>query len=182
MKIKRGYARTVIIFRKTVIKFPRFYFRKALKIISYELRRGNLLRHLSKYTTEHFGTIQITLFKGLAENWREFTFYQKHKSPILMPTFFSLFGLFNIQKAGSPLTMNSVDLWCQLYEMTNKDVFDHSHLFSNPKNFCIVDGHLKIIDYGSWRSHRVIKKWGEKIYKNFDFSYKWEEWKELLKK
>jgi hypothetical protein len=115
------------------------------------------------------------LFGGIMANWREFVFFHKTKHPFLLPTRFSFFGLFNIQTAGEPCLIKYVDLWCQLYELTDGKVFADSHHFENPNNFCFNGGVLRMLDYGSKRTHKVIADFGEKILKSFDPKYDWEE-------
>lgn len=44
------------------------------------------------------GTFSEFLFAGIMTNWNEYRFYRRTKNPFLMPSYFSLFGLFNIQR------------------------------------------------------------------------------------
>ena len=97
-----------------------------------------------------------------------------------MPTYFSFFGLFNIQKRGKLLDVNRKDLFQQLYDLTNGEVFDDSHAFANPANFCLQNGKLVMIDY-SKKSRNVLIKYGEKIQQEFNLSYSWEEEYKKLK-
>ena len=123
------------------------------------------------------------LKQGVLDNVAEYKFYRDNKNNIfLMPTYLTLFGWINIQKAGSKLRMDNTSLWCQLVEMTNKETWCNPHVFANSDNFCVVKGRLKIVDYGSERIHDFLKKWSDKIYTDFDFSYDWEERKKQLRK
>lgn len=50
------------------------------------------------------------------------------------------------------------------------------------KNFCEENGRLKILDYGNPIIYDFLKKWGDKIYADFDFSYNRETQKKLKEK
>lgn len=179
MKISRGTSRTVLIFENFVIKLPRIYFWRTMKNVYRSIRRGYFIKSLGWSIYSSMSPKRL-LFKGFLDNWREFTYCRELRSPFLQPTYFSLLGLFNIQKVGEKLTVKQVDLWCQLYEMTSGEVFADSHTFANPDNFCQENERLKMLDYGNARIYEVLKKYGDKIFKNFDFSYDWEERKKQL--
>ena len=182
IKIKRGQTRIVLIIGNWfVIKLPIIYLRAGLNNAFGSIKRGHFISHeIKKYNYLISGSVKRYLLAGLINNWKEFRFYKKSKLPILMPTYFSFFGLFNIQKAGQPISIKSVDLWCQLYGLTNGRIFDDSHTFNDPTNFCIERGRLKIIDYGE-EVHAVLTKYGYKIFNEFDFSYDWKIEKQKLK-
>ena len=139
MEIARGNTRTVLIFKNFVLKFPRFYLSNAM-----EARRTfckdpeKMRRHVKRH-----------LLRGVGDNWREFIFYFCNHSSFLMPTFFSFFGLLNIQKRGEIFEMHYRVLWEQILQLTNNEAWADYHVFSEVNNFCQKDGRLKIFDYGS---------------------------------
>ena len=182
IKIKRGETMiTLIIGNCFVVKLPIIYLRTGLKNAFGSIKHGHFISHeIKKYNYLILGSVKRCLLAGLINNWQEFRFYKKSKLLILMPTYFSFFGLFNIQKAGQPISIKSVDLWCQLYDLTNGKVFEDSHTLANPTNFCIERGRLKIIDYGE-KVNAVLIEYGDKIFNEFDFSYDWEIEKQKLK-
>ena len=53
-------------------------------------------------------------------------------------------------------------------EITNNEAFNDNHHFANWRNFCFENGKIKIIDYGSTRTQKVIEPWGEKIMEDFN--------------
>lgn len=173
MKIKKGTYRIVFIFNKFVVKIPKFHIKAGIEQlhICYKIKR---LKNVWQWGSSSYSGCMRWFFGGIADNWQEYRFYSKTKLAILMPTYFSLLGLLNIQKRGQTLKMDSFDLWCHLCDLTNEDVWDDNHTFVNPKNFCVEDGVLKIIDYPK-ATHRVLKTYGERIEREFDFSYDYEK-------
>jgi len=61
----------------------------------------------------------------MKSNWAEFVFYWKHRLPILMPTYFSLFGLFNIQLRGQEVgNVSEFDIFYQIQKICEYDVLE----------------------------------------------------------
>ena len=86
-----------------------------------------------------------------------------------MQTYFSLFGLVNIQRSGQEVEMNSDEFMHQINHITDGEATTIDvHTFKGPYNFCSENGRLKIVDYGSRETQQVIEKWGEKIYEEFN--------------
>ena len=166
MKIKKGTDRIVVAFPLLgiVVKIPIIHFIRLFSVLTTE--KGEFPLYWKYW--------KMKIFSGLISNWNEFRFYWRTRNPFLQPTYFSIFGLLNIQRYGEPCNLQIVDLWCQLHELTDGSVFDDSHHFANPNNFCFYKGKLRISDYGSQRSHRVIMKYGERIFKFFDPAYSWK--------
>ena len=169
MKIAKGKWRIVFVFPwfGIVIKIPviRFYegIKPFLKPKEWKRLKGRtvLLKLMIKYRRPF-------LFGGLVNNWNEFWFYLKTRNPFLQPTYFSFFGLFNIQRYGEPCNLPIIDLWKCLYKITNGEVFEDSHTFGDPNNFCFYNGKLRIVDYGSRRTHPVIRRYGKRIIELFN--------------
>lgn len=184
MKFKKGHYRFVFVFPSLgiAIKFPIIRLWCLVKNIVYltvRMRWESLWREMSSSIDFDFG-LKGLLFRGIVDNWREFLFFRKTRNIFLQPTYFSFFGLLNIQKTSEPCMLNYVDLWCQLYELTGGKVFDDSHHFENPDNFCFANGKLMILDYGSKGTHGVINEFGAKIFESFDPAFSWEEKKKAL--
>lgn len=107
------------------------------------------------------------LFKGLLANWREFLFYLQTRHPFLCPTYFSI-GIINVQAyGGNPCQITRAELKTRLNDITNEEIYDDPHHFTNPEHFCFRHGKIQMIDYGSPPTQSVIKKWGDKIIKEF---------------
>lgn len=176
MEIRKGETRVVVLLPllRLAIKFPKIHPFKAYRLFIRLMGRENRWEMLKKYwqfSPKAIGSFKYFLLNGLRANRQEFTFYRRTRNSFLNPTYFSLFGIFNVQPIGQPCPMIDVDVWCQLYELTNGKVFKDSHCFANPRNFCHHKGRLRIIDYGSDGAQEVILEYGEKIYQSFDFSY-----------
>jgi hypothetical protein len=100
------------------------------------------------------------------ENWNEHNFYQENKHPLLQPTLFSM-GLVNIQTRGQPLKYDSGKFRECLHRATNGAVAADGHHFDNINNFCFWNG-LKMVDYGSPNTQRIIESCGAMIKEGFD--------------
>ena len=178
MQFRKGHHRFAFVFPRLgiAIKLPFVRLLAVICDITNRIIRDQLWSMLREvtYSVDQVG-YKNCLLGGIFANWREFLFYRKTRNSLLQPTYFSFLGLLNIQKSGKPCLLQAVDLWCQLYELTNAKVFDSSHHFANPDNFCFDRGGLKMVDYGSNRTHRVIVEYGAKIVAQFDPSYSWEE-------
>ena len=169
MKTVKGTTRIIIIFKNFVVKLPIIHFRRAIRSIWVNFRRGYLLECLSWDIYALFSPRRL-LFRGILENWREFCYYFRSRSPFLVPTYFSLFGIINFQKRGEKTKNEYENLWHQLYYITNGEIRVDSHTFENSDNFCDEDGNLMIVDYGNIRIHGVLDKYGNKIFKDFYLS------------
>ena len=168
MTVKRGKTRIVIVLGKIAIKLPRLYLLPLLRSFIWHINKSRktlklfLKRELPRY-----------LLRGIICNWIEFTFYENSRLHILAATYFSLFGLINIQSAeGVPLEMEDVDLWVQLFGLTNEAVWGDSHAFAESDNFIVANGKIQMVDYGSRNTQKVLLKWGNKMQDNFNLSFK----------
>jgi len=171
MKIAIGTSRIVLIFKTFIIKFPIIRLRKAIKLALRSFAKNQLGHTLRRGNYQMFGTIQFFLFRGIFENWIELIFYKKTHLKLLLPTHYSFFGLFNIMEKGNKVKMDDIDFWAQLYYFTDGKVFVSAHTFHNLNNFCVKDGKLKIADYGARKIHPVLKKYGDKIYNEFNLNF-----------
>jgi len=191
MQIKKGRDRIVFILPiiGIVIKIPIIHF---LRVIEHHFslfksrniyKKGTIKKIFFMYFEgdfEYRHCFKGTIFGGIHSNWLEYVFWRRTKNPFLKPTYFSLFGLINIQKYGAICTLKEVDLHCQLYEMTDGRVFDNGHHFCNPANYTLESDQLQMVDYGNSRVYRVIVRYGKKITTKFDPKYNWEEVKKKL--
>lgn len=172
MKIKKGTYRIVLIFEKFVIKFPIISPISAVSSTIFFLKRKSFLRSLKFYFYGYVVGPQHYLFRGIAENWSEFCFYRKYKFKFLVPTYFSLFGFFSVQKFVNQLNLSieiENDFEEQVCRITNKEVYIDPHHFLNPKNFSKENGKLQIIDYAGPHTQEVLVKYADKLYEEFKF-------------
>ncbi|OGZ85160.1 MAG: hypothetical protein A2599_02625 [Candidatus Staskawiczbacteria bacterium RIFOXYD1_FULL_39_28] len=179
MKSKKGYYRIVFIFPFLgfAIKFPKIHLLEAilqLFWVFFNCKWKTFCRILSSPVESELGT-KSQVFGGIMVNWQEFLFFHNTKHPFLQPTYFSFFGLINIQKMGKPCHIDAGALWSQFYKLTNGGAWADPHHFKNPGNFCFDDGRLRIFDYGSKKTQGIITEYGITIFESFDPSYDWEK-------
>ena len=167
-----------------VIKMPIIYFRSGLKTIYYELKHRRFKKHCLEYTVDHWGSMQMLLFKGIVENWNEFTFCASERNPAyLVPTYFSMFGLLNIQKIASPMSGSNNVLWLWFTTIiSQEELFKDSHHFVNPENFSYQNDKFQIIDYGTSRARGVLRKYGTTLHESYNPSFTREDWKNNLER
>lgn len=112
--------------------------------------------------------VKTLLFKGIADNWREFWFCATEWHPFAHPTYFSLFGLINIQKRGDALVVSREEFVQQIKTLVGETMFyADAHHFSVRSNFCVSNGRLRMVDYGSTKTRKVIRERGMCVYRNF---------------
>lgn len=174
MEIKHGYSRSVLIFKNYVIKFPRIYLKNAFNRAKEEKRRKRLWWHLNRWTYMHYLSIHRYLFKGIIDNWLEYVFFIKSRHVIIVPTYFSFFGLFNIQARAHEFDGKKFrqKCWGVLGEITDWEVFNASHEFSSVSNYGIYNRRLRLFDYGNKRAQVVIVKYSKELSEQFKFGLK----------
>lgn len=171
MQVFKGSSRVVFVFpsRGIAIKLPILHGIKIFGNITYlakQRRWKALIRNLLYPISNPFG-FKYLLLNGVASNWREFWFYQKTRDPFLQPTPFSLFGLLNIQRADLPCSIDHRKLFLQMRILTENEAMKDNHHFDDPRNFCLHEGKLRILDYGSHKTQLIVNRYGEKIYQHF---------------
>lgn len=170
MRVERGRKRIVIILGGFAIKFPRVRIFKAIEFAWHAAWDREFVRWWKKgYDPDFVVNIQSYLLGGVFDNWSEFVFFRKNQLAFLAPTILSFLGLLNIQKSGQEFKMKDEIFLSCLSEITDGEIFVDAHTFSNPKNFCVFEGRLRIVDYASCLIWDVLKKYGNKIYDEFEF-------------
>jgi hypothetical protein len=187
--MKKGHDRVVVILPELgiVLKFPIIHFRRFFSSFAYCFRSRK--RVVSRFWLMLTAPIRYPfgfsgmLFKGIWANWCEFWFYQQTRNVFLQPTYFSLFGLMNVQPIGKPCLMKVEDVWCQLCELSKsleKDLWKDNHHFANPENFGFYKDKIRMFDYGSKASREVIALHGTYIVEHFNPAYSRENAKRQL--
>jgi hypothetical protein len=186
MNIHKGYSRAVILvpFLGIALKFPIIRILDALNQLKYYCGKG-LIRYLKlehKWTVDHHSTIKMALGKGLRDNWQEFRCSRNNPNhKFLMPTYFSLFGLMNVQKLGQSFEMEPTHLWLQMIKLIGDGVWKDSHTFAQPNNFCKDGGRIRVVDYGNPQSAEAMIQHGENVWENFTFDFDAKEYYRQLK-
>ncbi len=146
MEIKKGNDRIVILIGIFAIKFPNI---------------------LDAMKNQHKRPVWRGILRKIWKNWQEFIFYQKHRHPFCVPTYFSFFGLFNIQRRTPDLPLPMVKaLWEGMVIITN-DQFQElgfsGHTLTHDINFGLYQGKCVIRDYTKFRDQQFILEFGEKL-------------------
>lgn len=160
--ISKGTSRITILmdFVPTVVlKIPRIRFREGFRVLVADRRKWG---RKETWDENVWWSIGFCFYKGILENWREYTFYRKTKHAFLQPTWFSFLGLINIQKRGTDFGHTADQFYLSIHEATDGECTRDAHHFSNSDNFCVSDG-VRILDYGSLRTQSIIEKHGNKI-------------------
>ena len=111
-------------------------------------------------------------FRGIGDNWRERSFY-KHADasygPLLQPTFFSFFGLVNVQKYGKPADEKDSDpIYHAFFPVAGQDLIRDGHHWNNAGNFHLAGDGPKLLDYGNPMTQWIVRKYGLALYTRFD--------------
>ena len=170
MKPKVGSYRVVFIVGRLAFKFPIIRLRTAIEhawdlLCEPRFILGGLKAEWSECDYESYGSFKHFLFHGPMNNWMEYRFYRDHPDmDFLMPTYFSLFGLANIQQAGIEELVLSPGEMMGIYNQDKvivRRVFDDGHTFTESHNFCLTDnGEPRIIDYASTGSQTFLREFG----------------------
>ncbi|MFA5124655.1 MAG: hypothetical protein WC473_02410 [Patescibacteria group bacterium] len=184
--LKQGYTRFVVLIPclGIAIKIAKINLFKGLDrlfIEPWEIK--GYVWYWFKYQltidSQHGDSFRHHLFRGINANWQEFRFYLKTKHPLLQPTYFSFFGLFNIQKiASAPLTTKSVPYF-QFKALSPRAKGEHN--FDSPENFCLENNRLRILDYGDIDVREAVLADGDRL-SDFDPDWDYEEYKKRRQK
>lgn len=164
MKIYKGTNRITLTLPRCglVIKVPIIHLWRATVLVFVNMRRGrwDAIRFDWSRPVDVPSGWKRLLFLGIVANWNEFRFYRETRNSFLQPTYISFFGLLNIQKMGEPCTVPEVEWWRTLKKITDEDVYDDPHHFCDPQNFCVSEGVVRMVDYGSLRCRSVVRNHG----------------------
>ena len=172
MIIHKGSDRVVLAFPNQgfVIKVPLIKIFRAVHYFcgDFFARKWSSLRKRFIHPIRMQYSIPGLVFRGIFANWNEFLLYQQTKNPFLQPTYFSFFGLFNIQKHNEPYKDGEL-LRKEIYRIIGWRGFklDMHHLV-NPRNFTLEKGRLRILDYGSKSTRTLIEEFGKRIHEEFN--------------
>jgi len=178
IEIKKGTWRLAILLPccGLALKLPRIHFYQGLKDLKNYLRKDwrakklkNIFRALFKHTVFTPDSLKGWFFRGMVENWQEWTFYRKSKNPFLLPTYFSIFGWLNIQQLGMEPEIEEQIFLTQLLIFSQSKTWGKHYALR--KNFSFRNGKLQILDYGDPKVQRIVTKYGKIIQEKFDINY-----------
>lgn len=181
MLIKKGNTRIVWLLPLfgIAIKFPRFYLkitylyliRYVFPSLKYDGWKKTFLTHVG-VDPDLLGSVFGNLFGGIYHNWSEFLFFLRTRHGFCQPTYFSLFGLVNIQKLGEQMDLGWVYekewWWNRVYHrflvpILEKSKYSDGHHFFNQNNFTFYKGKLFLLDYGSRVTRKILMKQREEL-------------------
>lgn len=157
----KGYKRILAV-KRSFCKQRRKETEKRSEIINLKLPKGRCY--------EREGSPSFYLLAGIMANLQEFYFSLFFENSFIEPTYFSFFGLINVQKKGDKIDFwNSDDLFNYVCQNSLQQDQPHcdSHVFSNIDNFCIDGCRLKICDYGSRNIQEFLILNGERLSSRF---------------
>lgn len=182
---KKGTTRSVALIYplKIALKFPQFDFLKGLTIIRKiakaffivyvkgdKKKEGLFLYDLSYRLGGHYErTVPPSLayywVRGIMANLNEMFYYTSDPdNPLLIPTYFSLFGLFNIQPIIEPIENHSIGLLHSKFDKLTDLKFEmdshDTHAWEDGNFTKRKDGTIALYDYGSSRAFPMVKKYG----------------------
>lgn len=175
MHFAQGRWRFVIIFPRLglVLKLPRFYWHTAWR--NFWHMATTLSRRKVFWAYIKLEVLPL-IIGGLGPNLSEFWFYLKTRHPILLPTYFSFFGLLNIQSAqGRTPNQGPREFSRRNYDIIESEWPDHrrqkdQHHFIDPENFAIVNGKLRVRDYGGRGIQQAIMMAGKVLMEQYSDS------------
>jgi hypothetical protein len=183
MEIKAGTSRIVLLIPtlKIAVKFANPYIWQAVKTTygffaqiptkaPQDWARWFKI-HWTYNPKRQILSIPQMLFQGVFENWSEFWFCQQARNPMAQPTYFSFFGLINIQAISKPCMVNEREFRQYMeHFLGSKEFYSDSHHFSRLKNFGLRHGRLIMVDYGTRQTQDVLRKHGTRMSQEFDLA------------
>lgn len=171
MLIKKGSTRIVFLFPAlgVVVKLPIVYVNSAyrsMKVILLRICKKQMSR-TQIYSLIGHPDIKISimgnLFGGIYNNLSEWTFFLRTRHGFCYPTYFSFFGLCNIQKYGEQLKDDFV--WADIfYEYVSPITQEMDrHHWATPSNFTRRGNKLYLLDYGSKRTREILIKFRNQL-------------------
>ncbi len=189
---KKGSSRIIIVIPSLgiVLKIARCNPLKAIRVILMALSlwpndlgegralslRAWLRRRKYYFKCGVFGPPKLRLvrsfsylfLRGIIANMSEFIFYLANTdNKFLIPTYFSLFGIINIQPLQQNVCTSKYNTYVfeHLEQFTEaNELFEHNaHAFAEGSNFCLnEEGKLCILDYAGRGTQKIVKKYGQK--------------------
>ena len=171
MRIEKGKRRICFIFPYFVIKLPTINPIKAWRKL-YCPGRGLRLKHLA-FNSDSEGSPRYWLFRGMRCNWLEFIWYLRYRYNFMTPTYFSFFGLFNIQRYVKDLDdMQKKKFFDPFLETLSRIIGEsiincsYYHDTTSALSWGFVGETVKIRDYAHINNLPFFRKHGHKIDQN----------------
>jgi len=170
MKIEIGTRKIVFVFNSFVLKLAKI--RQPNWRALYTIVFINKAYQEFKDKGNKISYIFRPIYLGLLVNLQERRVYKMSRNKFLAPTYFSFFGICNIQKKRrvlekyTPELQPVVDSYMHFFDFVKRAEFSHALL--NKQNYGWDEtGHLQIIDYGDKVIQRFLLEQGDYLYSNF---------------
>lgn len=172
MRVIKGKSRVVWVLPclGLVVKWPVIQWRKVCWGISRTFNScpGNRIKGILNSFRKEREDYQEFFLSGFVRNWQEFRFWHKTRHPFIAPTYFSFFGLFNLQKFAERCPMDIDALWRLAFMASHCEILEDGHHFENPTNFGSIDKSVYLLDYGESVTQEIITEYGLAIKKALD--------------
>lgn len=168
MQTAKGTSRYVISIPilGIVIKFAQIHPKQAFLSLKDPVLTIRELFWKQEYYQDMLPFFWSYIFQGIKDNLSEFLFYISNSDEkFLVPTYFSFFGIFNIQRLQKYICTDSmyVNVWkhfCRIVDDPNELMKNSPHTYENPKNFSLDrEGKLRVVDYASASFQSILKKY-----------------------
>ena len=144
-----GATRFVVLVGKVALKFPRVRPLHSLLRLFCHMRNKEVSKKLQSHgQTPIVGGLRY-VFGGIVANWNEHRVWKNFAYDILAPTWFSLFGLVNVQRRGTEVDQQELDLRNPFLPYLDRIDSDLERDITNSRNFCRLNRRIIIHDYGS---------------------------------
>lgn len=167
-----------------VLKFPQIDFKKGLRLfislfneiqMSFKEKDFRHVKHFCKWRIfahyERPESLGYWWLRGILANVNEFRYFVfNSRNPLMVPTYFSLFGLVNIQPLVIPKAKGygANKIWNLCYAATDieNEMRDcDTHAWEDQNFTQAKDGTIALFDYGSSRAWPMVKKYGDRFSK-----------------
>ncbi len=147
MRIAWGGSRFVVLTKNYAFKFARFRPFWALKRLIETICAREVGSKLKRYHRSHPLIAGLKyLIAGAWANMIEVHVFEKTQHLGLAPTYFTCFGLVNVQRRGKPVTEAELLDEHPFAQLVHIEVLAVDLL--KPANFCRIDGKVVLCDYG----------------------------------
>lgn len=157
MQVHVGSSRYALVNGTYAFKVPRFDFITQLKLLKtqYELSGVSGILNWLRRSEDSMWSLKRLLVRGFSQNLREGILSRKLRD-IVVPTYLTVFGLFNVQAKSEPINLEIDDVIRTLEEHVGDDVWKDEHTFCNPENYGVHNGKVKLRDYGGKKANGVL--------------------------
>lgn len=148
------------------IKLPRIHTREILTELKILIRRKQwrelcIFLFSSVYQTNSLSNL---LFRGVLANQSEFEFYYETRNPFVWPTYYSLWGILNIQGIGRNIERAEMIEVFKIVIETSGDEIEDWHIFVNEENYRLSsEGKIYLAHYATQNCQHVLAKYGTEL-------------------